>query len=106
MPIENWLRPLLSQLGVKLRPSSKQGHRCHSSRVEVPLRPSLKNGLSYLYFVLEIQFQGKHSGLFLALLLAVGRPWNQTPKGYNKDDANRVTDRIFGDQNPNSPRQD
>ena len=61
---------------------------------------------SLFLFLLEIQFQGKHSGLFLALLLAVGWPWNQTRKGYNKDDANRVTDRIFGDQNPNSPRQD
>ena len=105
MPIENWIRPLLSQLDVKPRLSPRQGHRCHSSRVVVPVRPSLKNGLFFL-LLLEIQFQGKHSGLFLALLLAVGRPWNQTPKGYNKDDANRVTDKIFGDQNPNSPRQD
>ena len=76
-PIENWLRPLLSQLGVKLRPSPRQGHRCHSSRVEAPEEWSL-----YFYFVPEIQFQGKHFSLFLALLLAVGQPWNQTPNAY------------------------
>ena len=61
---------------------------------------------SLFLLLIKIQFQGKHSGFFLARLLAVGRPWNQTPKGYNNDDTNRVTDKIFGDQNPNSPRQD
>ena len=55
-------------------------------------------------FVLEIQFQGKHFSLFLALLLATGQPWNQTLKAY-KDDANMVTNRIPSDQKRNSPRQ-
>ena len=49
MPIENWIRPLLSQLDVKPRLSPRQGHRCHSSRVEVPVRLSLKNGLFFTF---------------------------------------------------------
>ena len=105
MPIENWLRPLLSQLDVKPRLSPRQGHRCHSSRVEVPVRSSLKNGLFFFTFTRNL-IPGQAFWFVLALLLALGRPWNQTPEGYNKNDANRVTDRIFGDQNPNSPRQD